>query len=68
MTERVRAYVAEHPGLRIEQINKELGTSTNDLKFPLKKLVAAGAVKTKGTRRSMTYFPGDASGKTAKKK
>ena len=28
-----------HPGLRIEQINKELGTLTKDLALPIRKLL-----------------------------
>jgi len=50
------SFVAKHPGLRIEQINKELGTTTKDLALPIRKLVAEGAIKTKGKKRSTTYF------------
>ena len=50
------SFVTKHPGLRIEQINKELGTSTKDLALPIRKLVADGVVKTKGKKRSTTYF------------
>jgi hypothetical protein len=50
------SFVAKHPGLRIEQINKELGTTTKDLALPIRKLIADGAVKTKGKKRSTTYF------------
>ena len=53
------AFVAKHPGLRIEQINKELGTTTKDLALPIRKLVAEGALKTKGEKRSTTYFAGE---------
>jgi hypothetical protein len=53
------AFVAKHPGLRIEQINKQLGTTTKDLALPIRKLVAEGALKTKGEKRSTAYFPGD---------
>jgi hypothetical protein len=52
------AFVKSHPGLRIEQINKELGTSTKDLALPIRKLVSEGVVKAKGQRRSTKYFPG----------
>ncbi len=52
------AFVAKHPGLRIEQINKELGTTTKDLALPIRKLIADGALKTKGAKRSTTYFIG----------
>ncbi|HUJ61549.1 MAG TPA: hypothetical protein VLX92_23755 [Kofleriaceae bacterium] len=53
------AFVAKHPGLRIEQINKQLGTSTKELALPIRKLIADGAIKTKGAKRSTTYFPGE---------
>ena len=49
-------FVSKHPGLRIEQINKELGTSTKDLALPIRKLIADGVIKTKGKKRSTTYF------------
>ena len=49
-------FVAKHPGLRIEQINKELGTTTKDLALPIRKLISDGAIKTKGKKRSTTYF------------
>lgn len=59
MSERVRKFVAENPGLRVEQINKALGTSTKELALPLRKLVAAGAVRSEGVKRSTQYFQGD---------
>jgi hypothetical protein len=52
-------FVSKHPGLRIEQINKQLGTTTKDLALPIRKLIAEGALKTKGEKRSTAYFPGD---------
>jgi hypothetical protein len=48
-------FVSKHPGLRIEQINKELGTSTKDLALPIRKLIADRVIKTKGKKRSTTY-------------
>jgi hypothetical protein len=48
-------FVSSHPGLRIEQINKELGTTTKDLALPIRKLIADGAIKTNGQKRSTTY-------------
>ena len=54
------AFVAKHPGLRIEQINKQLGTTTKDLALPIRKLIADGSLKVKGKKRSTTYFPGKA--------
>jgi hypothetical protein len=51
-------FVTKNPGLRIEQINKQLGTSTKDLALPIRKLISDGALKTKGAKRSTTYFAG----------
>ncbi|MCX5748523.1 MAG: DNA-binding protein [Proteobacteria bacterium] len=48
-------YVRANPGMRIEQINKALGTSTKDLQLPVRKLIADGAIKGKGEKRSTTY-------------
>jgi hypothetical protein len=52
------SFVKTHPGLRIEQINKELGTTTKDLALPIRKLISEGMIATKGEKRSTTYFPG----------
>ena len=52
------AFVKANPGLRIEQINKELGTTTKDLALPIRKLEADGMISTKGQRRATQYFPG----------
>ena len=51
-------FVKSHPGLRIEQINKELGTTTKDMALPIRKLIAEGRLTAKGQKRSTTYFPG----------
>lgn len=51
-------YVKDNPGLRIEQINKTLGTSTKDLQLPIRKMIAEGVIKVKGQKRSTQYFPG----------
>ncbi|MEO7736445.1 MAG: hypothetical protein ABIY55_36135 [Kofleriaceae bacterium] len=52
------SFVKANPGLRIEQINKELGTTTKDLALPIRKLVSDGMISARGTKRSTTYFPG----------
>ena len=54
------AFVTKNPGLRIEQINKQLGTTTKDLALPIRKLLSEGYLKAKGKKRSTTYFPGKA--------
>ena len=59
MADSFHAFVAKHPGLRIEQINKQLGTTTKDLALPIRKLIADGALKTKGEKRSTMYFAGE---------
>ena len=48
-------FVKKNPGLRIEQINKGLGTTTKDLALPIRKLVSEGTVKVKGAKRATTY-------------
>jgi hypothetical protein len=52
-------FVSKHPGLRIEQINKQLGTTTKDLALPIRKMIADGELKTKGEKRSTQYFAGE---------
>ncbi|HEY4243956.1 MAG TPA: hypothetical protein VGM88_29280 [Kofleriaceae bacterium] len=49
-------YVRANPGMRIEQINKVLNTTTKDLALPIRKLIADGEVSVKGQKRSTTYF------------
>jgi hypothetical protein len=56
LADQFHTFVTKHPGLRIEQINKQLGTSTKDLALPIRKLIAEGALKTKGEKRSTAYF------------
>ncbi len=58
MSAKFASFVKANPGLRIEQINKELGTTTKDLALPIRKLVADRVIATKGQKRSTTYFPG----------
>jgi hypothetical protein len=53
------SFVTKHPGLRIEQINKQLGTTTKDLALPIRKMISEGSLKTKGEKRSTMYFPGE---------
>jgi len=58
MSEKFASFVKSNPGLRIEQINKELGTTTKDLALPIRKLIADRVISAKGQKRSTTYFPG----------
>lgn len=54
------AFIAQHPGLRIEEINAQLGTKTREVFRPLKKLIASKRVRTEGDRRSTRYYAGPA--------
>ena len=58
LSSQIASFVKANPGLRIEQINKELGTTTKDVALPIRKLVAEGMLSSKGQKRSTTYFPG----------
>jgi hypothetical protein len=58
LSEKFASFVKAHPGLRIEQINKELGTTTKDLALPIRKLISEGVISAKGKKRSTTYFVG----------
>jgi hypothetical protein len=55
LAEQFVEFVKNNPGLRIEQINKQLGTTTKDLALPIRKLVSEGSVKVKGSKRATTY-------------
>jgi hypothetical protein len=58
LSEKFGSFVKANPGLRIEQINKQLGTTTKDLALPIRKLISDGVISTKGQKRSTTYFAG----------
>src|SRR3954464_6715298 len=47
LSEQVAAFIKANPGLRIEQINKEMGTTTKDLALPIRKLIAEGTINAK---------------------
>jgi hypothetical protein len=57
MSEQLLTYVMDHPGQRGEQIAAALRTDVSVMRSPMKKLIAANKVKTRGQRRGMTYFP-----------
>jgi hypothetical protein len=68
LSEQVASFIRANPGLRIEQINKEMGTTTKDLALPIRKLIADGAINAKGQKRSTTYFAGKKAKASRKKK
>jgi hypothetical protein len=57
LTEKLAAFIKKTPGQRIEQVGKALAVSTRELALPVKKLIAAKRVSTKGHKRATTYFP-----------
>src|SRR5687767_9710581 len=67
LAEAFASFVKENPGLRIEQINKQLGTTTKDLALPIRKLLGEGTIHAKGQKRSTTYFAGGGGGGRKKK-
>ena len=56
LAKKVGAFIRANPGKRVEEINRELGTTTKDLALPLKKLIGEKVVKTRGAKRSTTYW------------
>lgn len=63
LAEQFVEFITKNPGLRIEQINKQLGTTTKDLALPIRKLLADGEITVKGKKRSTAYYPGKRKGK-----
>jgi hypothetical protein len=57
LVERLGAFVIKNPGKRIEEIGSELAIPTKELALPVKKLIAAKRITTKGQRRATTYYP-----------
>ena len=55
--EAVEAYVRSNPGQRGEHIAAAMGIDTKVLRAPMKGLIEAGKVRTRGNRRGMQYFP-----------
>ena len=63
LSDKFASFVKANPGLRIEQVNKQLGTTTKDLALPIRKLIGEGQITAKGQKRSTTYYPGKKKGK-----
>ena len=56
MSKRFHGHVQKNPGQRIEQLADGMGISTRELNLPVKKLLAAKKLSTKGQKRATTYF------------
>ena len=59
-------FIKEHPGQRVEQINKALGTTTKELALPIRKMMAEGTIHSEGSKRATAYFAGGKRGKRGK--
>jgi hypothetical protein len=57
LTETLASYIKSNPGQRIEQIGTGLGTPTKELSLPVKKLLRAKRISSKGQKRATTYYP-----------
>lgn len=62
MQERLLSHVKANPGQRGEQIAAAMKSDVMMIRLPMKKLIAARKVTTKGERRGMMYFPGSGAG------
>lgn len=49
------AHVKPHPGRRGEQVAEAMRSDVETIRLPMKALIAAKKVKTKGQRRGMRY-------------
>lgn len=57
LTANLGAYIKNNAGQRAEQIARAMGVATRDHVLPVKKLIAVGAISTRGQKRSTQYFP-----------
>src|SRR5262245_59407708 len=56
VTQRVLEHIRANSGQGVEQIAKELQTSTKELSLPLRKLLAEKKIVSKGEKRATKYF------------
>jgi hypothetical protein len=68
VAEQVLGYVRAHPGSRLEEIGRGLGTDTAGLKLPVKELLGSGRLRTEGQKRGTRYFVGGGTGGSSPKK
>ena len=71
MADTLLDYIAQNPGQRMESIARAMGSNTQDLTLPIKKLMLGGRLRTEGQKRATSYFvaePGDDTGAAAKRR
>ena len=56
--ETVLAHIRANPGQRLEEIGRELGVPTKELKRPIANLMQGGSLRTEGQKRGTKYFAG----------
>jgi hypothetical protein len=56
LIKKLHAYIAKHPGLRIEKIGAGLDLPTKALVLPIKRLISERKLSTKGQKRATIYF------------
>lgn len=54
----VLAHIRANPGQRLEEIGRELGVPTKELKRPIANLMEGGVLRTEGQKRGTKYFAG----------
>ncbi len=56
LMDKFTGFVKKNPGLRIEQINAQLGTTTKELAIPVRRLLATRKLRSDGEKRGTQYF------------
>jgi hypothetical protein len=56
MTQRVLDHIKSASGQGVEQIAKDLGTTTKELTLPIRKLLVEKKITSKGEKRATKYF------------
>lgn len=57
MTQKVLEHIRGNGGHGVEQIAKDLGTTTKELTLPIRKLLVEKKITSKGEKRATKYFP-----------
>jgi DNA-binding NtrC family response regulator len=56
MTQKVLEHIRANSGQGVEQIAKDLGTTTKELTLPIRKLLVEKKITSKGEKRATKYF------------